>query len=137
MVRLSKISILVVTLSLYFIAKFNCTVPGTLHDFTNCNITTVTMVSLPTDSASDSTTTTQNIIVTSIYTTLNANPLHQAFYVLAGLGGGILVLTFCTITMCIYFCPRLTKRKRQVLAFTADNVYTMEVDEQSQQQHGI
>ena len=91
---------------------------------------------------SDSTTTTLNTIVTSIYTTQNANNLYtnlDGFYVLAGLGAGILVFTaFCIITVCIYFGLQLTRRKRQLLTFTAENVYTMDDGEQPQQQqmHG-
>ena len=125
--------------SLSFIAKFNCTVPGTLYGFTECDITSVTTIVTPTDSLSDLTTT-LNIIVTSIYTTLNVNPLHtdpEGIYVLAGLGGGILVLMFCIIMLCVCFCLRLARRKRQVLTFTAENVYTMEDNEQPQQQHGM
>ena len=57
-------------------------------------------------------------------------------YVLAGLGGGILILTLCIITVCIYFCLRLARRKRQVFTFTADNVYSMEDHELPQQQNG-
>ena len=92
-----------------------------------------------TDSTSDSTTTLNKITtVTSIYTTLiNANPSHQAYYVLAGLGGGILVFIFCIITVCICFALQLARRKRQVLTLTEENVYTMEDSEQQQQQHGI
>ena len=37
----------------------------------------------------------------------------DVIYVLAGLGGGILILTILVITMCtIYFCLQLAKRKR-------------------------
>ena len=88
---------------------------------------------MPTNNSSDSdlTTTTLNIIATSTYVTLNANPSHQAFYVL-----GILVFTFCIITVCICFFLQLVRRKRQVLTFTEKNVYTMEDSEQPQQQHG-
>ena len=58
-------------------------------------------------------------------------------YVLAGLGGGILILTFCIITVGICFCLQLTRRKRKGFsASTADNVYTMEDNEQPQQQNG-
>ena len=59
----------------------------------------------------------------------------DVFYVLAGLGGGILILTILVITMCIYLCLRLVKRKRHTLTITVapdppHNVYTMEDDEQ-------
>ena len=56
-------------------------------------------------------------------------------YVLAGLGGGILILTISVITMCIYFCLRLAKGKRQVITLTTappHNVYTMEDDHDEQ-----
>ena len=104
---------------------------------------TVTTTSMPTDPLiSDSTTTTLNMIVTSIYTTQNANNLYtnlDGFYVLAGLGAGILVFTFCIIAVCICLCLQLARRKRQLLTLTAENVYTMDDGEQPQQQqmHGM
>ena len=64
----------------------------------------------------------------------------DVIYVLAGLGGGILILTILVITVCtIFFCLQLAKRKRQMLTLTVDldpphNVYTLEEDEQP---HGI
>ena len=121
---------------LYFTAKFNYTVPGTLYDYTKIDITTttVTTVTTPTDSTSDSTNTTLNITVT--VTSIYDNTFDATFYVLAGLGGGSLVLTFCIITMCTCICLWLARRKRQVLIFTADNVYTVEDGEQPQQQNG-
>ena len=90
---------------------------------------------------SDSTTTTLNMIVTSIYTTLNANNLYtnlDGFYVLAGLGAGILISTFCIIAVCICSCLQLARRKRQLLTFTAENVHTMDDGKQPQQEqmHG-
>ena len=126
---------------LYFTAKFNYTVPGTLNDYTKSDITTTTVTKfiVPIHSRSDSTTTTLNInvTVTSIYND-NTVTFDTAFYVLAGLGGAILILTFCIIIMCICFClhVRLGRRKRQMLIITADNVYTMEDDEQPWQQNG-
>ena len=126
-------------LNFYFTAKFNCIVPGTLLDY-DCAITTFTArtISMLTDSISDSTMTNLNLIATSIHTTFNTNPSHQAIHVLAGLGGGILVFIFCIITVCICFCLRLARRKRQVLTFTAENVYSMDDGEQPQQEqmHG-
>ena len=119
----------------FFTAKFNCTVPGTRYKFTKCNITTVaTTVATHTDSTSDSTTITPNVTVTSKYTSLNNTTSDttaklETFYVLAGLGGAILVFIFCIITMCICVCLWLARRKRQVLTFTADG-------EQPQQQNG-
>ena len=92
-------------------------------------MTPATTVTMPINNSSDSdlTTTTLNIIATSTYVTLNANPSHQVFYVLGGLGGGILVFTFCIIMVCICFFLQLARRKRLMLKFTAENVYTMEV----------
>jgi hypothetical protein len=87
-----------------------------------------------------------NSIVTTSYTyTITSEPGDKptiadldVIYVLAGLGGGILILTILVITMCtIYFCVWLPKRKRQLLTLTAappHNVYTMEDDEQP---HGM
>ena len=81
--------------------------------------------------------TTLNTLTTSIHTKFNSttlnNNLEATFYVLAGLGRGILILIFCIITICICFCLQLARRKRQVLIFTADNVYTREDDEQPRQ----
>jgi hypothetical protein len=45
----------------------------------------------------------------------------DVIYVLAGFGGGILILTILVITMCtIYFCVWLPKRKRQLLTLEED-----------------
>ena len=110
---------------------------GTLHDCNDITTYTVTTVSMPTDTTSDSTMTTLNLTATSIHTTLNANLSHHAYYVLAGLGGGILVIIFCIITVCICFALQLARRKRQVLTLTEENVFTIEDDEQPQQQHGM
>ena len=68
----------------------------------------------------------------------NTVTFDTPFYMLAGLGGGILILTFCIIIMCICFCLHiptvpLGRKKRQMLTFTADNV---EDDEHSWQQNG-
>ena len=99
---------------------------------------------MPTDLLiSDSTTATLNTIVTSIYTTQNANNYLytnlDGFYVLAGLGAGIFVCTFCIIAVCICLCLQLARRKRQLLTLTAENVYTMDDGKQPQQQqmHGM
>ena len=141
MVSVSLTSFLNLTMILYFTAKFNYTVPGTLYNYTKFDITTttVTTVTTPTDSTSDSTNITLNINVkvTSIYND-NTVTFDTPFYVMAGLGGGILILTFCIIIVCICFClhVRLGRRKRQMLTITADNVYTMEGDEQPWQQNG-
>ena len=73
-------------------------------------------------------------MVTSVFTEDNN---LEAFYMLGGLGGGILTLTFCIITVCICFCLRLARRKRKEFsASTVDNVDTMEDNEQPQQQNG-
>ena len=69
-------------------------------------------------------------------TDLNDGTDFGAVYSLAGLGGGSLFLTFCIIAMCTCVCLRLARGKRKLLTFTADNVYTMEDDEQPQQQNG-
>ena len=55
--------------------------------------------------------TTISIVLTSYTTTLKPDdkPIIadlDVVYVLAGLGGGILILTISVITMCIYFCLR-------------------------------
>ncbi len=83
-----------------------------------------------------------NPIVTTSYTHTitsesNEKPIIadlDVIYVLAGLGGGILILAILVVTMCtIYFFVWLPKRKRQLLTLTAappHNVYTMEEDEQ-------
>ena len=121
MVKTSQFSFPKLTkiLNFYFTAKFNCIVPGTSLGY-DCAITTFTArtISMPTDSISDSTMTNLNLIATSIHTAFNTNPSHQAIHVLGGLGGGILVFIFCIMTVCIYFCLRLARRKRQVLKYS-------------------
>ena len=94
---------------------------------------------MPIHSRSDSTTTTLtiNVTVTSIYND-NTVTFDILFYVLAGLGGAILILMFCIIIMCIRFCLHiltvpLGRKKRQMFTFTADNV---EDNEHSWQQSG-
>ena len=53
-------------------------------------------------------------------------------YVLAGIGGVILILITLVTIVCIFMCLRLAKRKSYMLTLTAappHNVYTMEDDE--------
>ena len=87
-------------------------------------------------------TTSNNSIALTLYT-ITSEPGDEptitdldVIYVLAGLGGGILILIIMVTTMCtIHFCLRLAKRKRQTLTVAPDpphNVYTMEEDEQPQ-----
>ena len=134
MVRINFILLLIMTLT-FFAAKFNCTVPGTLYDFTEeCNITTtVTTLTKTTSTAITS------VLISSTYTTFNASDNvsdtdqdPEVLYVLGGLGGGILILIFSTTIMCIYFGFQLAKRRRELLVVTAVPPHNMYTQQQSE-----
>ena len=81
----------------------------------------------------------QRSLISSICTTFNESESDNAsgtdsevFYVLAGLGGGILILVFSVATMCMYFGFQLAKRRRQLLVVTAVPSHDM----YTQQHHG-
>ena len=122
-------------------AKFNCTVPGTLSDFIDeCNITTTATV--PTVTVSTIYTTT--VTSTSFSLTSNSNPFDfeigsTLFLVMMVLGGGIILLTFSIIMVCVVI-GFLAKRKRKLFTVTPQenlNIYAMDqlpIDYQQQQQ---
>ena len=130
----NTIHIVQYSLNLCFTAKFNCTVPGTLCNFIEeCNVTTT---------AAMSTEKTTTSVVPSLHTTTSKpdnniidEPMMNFIYVLAGIGGVILILITLVTIVCIFLCLPLAKRKSYMLTLTAappHNVYTMEDDERPQ-----
>ena len=94
-------------------AKFNCTVPGTLYDFTEeCNIATVTMVTIPNEITSTATaviTTVAALTSTSFHrptnrstsTVFDSTTVILISVMTSVIGDIAVILTICLLILCV------------------------------------
>ena len=125
------------------IAKFNCTVPGTLSDLSDeCNITMKT-----TSSTTSPTMTTNSVVTTAMVTEFDYSLNPDIFsIVLTVLVGGIMIFTLCITIVCSVFVLQRIKQKRQSHTFSEGQVVMQEnlttnalqhLEEEQQNHYGI
>ena len=113
----------------YFVAKFNCIVPGTLANSSDeCEVTYTTEPSTngttdttlyPTNTTAnitettDITSTTLDTTVSEISTLVSDFKVGSELYVLIAIGAGILILTVAITVLCPVITYKLVNRKSQ------------------------
>lgn len=132
--------IIITIILITYTAKFNCSVPGTLHNFSqDCNVSTTPTT--PTKITTD-----QSTVSTSITSTADGKSASDAdavvpVYVVAGAAaGGVFILTLCIIStsLCTFLGLRMAKRRQQfaLTVYSQQNMHTVD-DEQTQEvEHG-
>ena len=124
----------------YYTAKFNCTVPGTLNNFSQeCNVSSTPSAITAESTVSTSITSTADDKST-MASDADTDTSNHVYIAVGATAGGVCILTFFIITMllCTILGVRVAKTRRQ-FTYTANsphNMQTMDNEQQQEAEHG-